>query len=95
MDVEPGAPRAKVRRWLASAGWDKTIRLWPVPDCSKPPFHKLLYPEVLADLRSRTNLRAVSDPASATGWKLDRGPFPGWAKRPESWTGSSKEAPIH
>lgn len=71
-------------RWLASAGWDKTIRLWPVPDVTKPPLHKWPYQDLLRTLRSRTNLRVVSDPGVPTGWKLDRGSFPGWAKRPES-----------
>jgi hypothetical protein len=33
-------------------------------------------------LRSWTNLRVVPDPASSTGWKLEVGPFPGWAKSP-------------
>jgi DNA-binding winged helix-turn-helix (wHTH) protein len=40
------------------------------------------YEEVLATLRSWTNLRAVKDPQSPTGWKLDPGPFPGWEKLP-------------
>ena len=70
-------------RLLASAGHDHTIRLWPVPDMSKPPWHKRPYPELLAALRSRTNLRVVATPDDPTGWKLDVGPFPGWARRPE------------
>jgi WD40 repeat protein len=70
-------------RWVASAGNDKKIILWPVPDLSRPPFHRRPHDEALAWLRSRTNVRAVPDPASPTGWKLDRDPFPGWAKRPE------------
>ena len=70
-------------RWLASAGNDKKIILWPVPDLSRPPFHKRPHDEVLAWLRSRTNVRVVPDPGSATGWKLGRDPFPGWAKVPE------------
>jgi WD40 repeat protein len=70
-------------RWLASAGNDTKIILWPVPDLSKDPLHKRPHQEVLTWLRSKTNLRAVPDPASSTGWKLDRDPFPGWAKRPE------------
>jgi hypothetical protein len=37
----------------------------------------------MAVLRSHTNLRAVPDPHSATGYKLEAGPFPGWAKPPE------------
>jgi hypothetical protein len=37
--------------------------------------------ELLAKLRSLTNLRAVPDPD--TGWKVEIGPFPGWAEVPE------------
>ena len=70
-------------RWLASAGDDFTIRLWPVPNVSKPPLHRRPYAELLRLLRSHTNLRAVPDSASATGYKLEPGPFPGWAKPPE------------
>jgi WD40 repeat protein len=70
-------------RWLASAGGDRTIRLWPVPDVSRTPLHKRPYAELLAVLRSHTNLRAVPDPQSPTGWRLEAGPFPGWAKLPE------------
>lgn len=70
-------------RWLASGGDDGTIRLWPVPDVSKPPPHTLPHEELLAKLRSHTNLRAVPDPASPAGYKLEPGPFPGWAKAPE------------
>ncbi len=70
-------------RWLASAGGDRTIRLWPVPDVSKTPLHKRPYAEFLAVLRSHTNVRAVPDTQSPTGWKLEAGPFPGWAKLPE------------
>jgi WD40 repeat protein len=70
-------------RWLASGGDDRTIRLWPVPDVSKPPPHKWERERFLAMLRAQTNLRAVPDAQSATGWRVDRGPFPGWAKLPE------------
>jgi WD40 repeat protein len=70
-------------RWLTSTGTDRKVRLWPVPDVSEPPLHKLPYQDLLTDLRSRTNLRVVPAPDSATGWKLDRDPFPGWARRPE------------
>jgi WD40 repeat protein len=67
-------------RWVASTGEDNTLRLWPMPDLSKPPLQTLSHGELVAKLRSLTNLRAVRDPASATGWKIDLGPFPGWAK---------------
>jgi WD40 repeat protein len=71
-------------RFVASTGADHTIRLWPVPDLSRPPLQARPLPDVLSVLRSRTNLRAVRDPQSTTGWKLEVGPFPGWAKLPES-----------
>jgi WD40 repeat protein len=69
-------------RWLASGGDDNTVRLWPVPDITKPPFHKRSHEEVLATLRSWTNLRVVPDAQAATGWKLEPGPFPGWQRLP-------------
>jgi WD40 repeat protein len=55
--------------WIASAT-EESIRLWPVPDVTKPPLHTL------------TNLRVVRDATSSTGWKLDVGPFPGWQDVP-------------
>jgi WD40 repeat protein len=72
-------------RWIASGGQDGTIRLWPMPDLSKPPLHTLPYDDLLAKLHELTNLRAVPDPGSATGYKLETGPFPGWVKFPEWW----------
>jgi len=68
---------------IASGGEDGTIRLWPMPDLTKPPLHTLPHDELLAKLRSLTNLRAVPDPGSDTGWKIEVGPFPGWATVPE------------
>jgi len=70
-------------RWLISAGSDKKIRMWPLPDPSEPPFQTLPREELLARLRALTNLRAVSDPSSATGYKIEAGPFPGWATVPQ------------
>jgi len=69
-------------RWVASAGMDKTVRLWPVPDVRKTPPHKCSHDEFLATLHSWTNVRAVPDPKSSTGWKLETGPFPGWKDVP-------------
>jgi len=69
-------------RWLASAGEDNTLRLWPMPDLTKPPLHTLPHGELLAKLHSLTNLRAVRDPESSTGWTIDLGPFPGWRQVP-------------
>ncbi|HSL19503.1 MAG TPA: winged helix-turn-helix domain-containing protein [Methylomirabilota bacterium] len=68
---------------IASCGGDGPIRLWPMPDLTKPPLHTLPHDELLAKLHSLTNLRAVRDPASDTGWTIEIGPFPGWATVPE------------
>ena len=70
-------------RWLATAGEAFAIHLWPVPDVLKPPPHRRPYDDLLNVLRSHTNLRAVPDASSATGYTLALGPFPGWAKVPE------------
>ena len=72
-------------RWVASAGEDATIRLWQVPDVTKTPPHKRGHEEFLAMLRSWTNVRAVPDAKSSTGWKLETGRFPGWKDLPISW----------
>jgi WD40 repeat protein len=68
-------------RWIASVG-DDAIRLWPMPDVTKPPLHTLPHAELMAKLDAFTNLRVVRDPSSSTGWKLDVGPFPGWKDVP-------------
>ena len=70
-------------RWIASGGDDGMIRLWPMPDLTKPALHTLPHDELLAKLKSLTNLRAVRDPASDTGYTIEIGPFPGWATVPE------------
>jgi WD40 repeat protein len=69
-------------RWVASSGEDDTLRLWPMPDLSKPPLHTLTHGELLAKLHSLTNLRAARDPNSSTGWTIELGPFPGWRELP-------------
>jgi WD40 repeat protein len=68
--------------WVATSGEDNTFRLWPMPDLSRTPLHTLPLDQLLAKLRSLTNLRAVRDPASASGWKIEVGPFPGWKDVP-------------
>ncbi len=68
-------------QWVASASGSE-IRLWPMPDLSKSPFHTLPHDELMAKLRSLTNLRVVEDTTAATGYKLDVGPFPGWKDVP-------------
>jgi WD40 repeat protein/DNA-binding winged helix-turn-helix (wHTH) protein len=70
-------------RWIATGGEDSTIRLWPMPDLSRPPLHTLPRDELIARLKTLTNLRAVEDPDSPGGWKIEAGPFPGWDTVPE------------
>jgi WD40 repeat protein len=69
-------------RWIASGGMDKTVRLWPMPDLSKPPLHTLPHDELIAKLKTLTNLRVVRDEESSTGWTLTPDPFPGWETAP-------------
>ncbi len=69
-------------KWIASFGADNTLRLWPMPDLDAPPLHTLPRKDLLARLRSLTNLRAVRDAKSATGWKIEVGRFPGWKDVP-------------
>ena len=66
--TDAGSPRA---------GPTAPIRLWPVPDVTKPPLHTLPLDVLLARLRTHTNLRAVADPAivnrlQARAWALPR-----------------------
>jgi WD40 repeat protein len=68
--------------WIASSGDDKTLRLWPMPDLSEPPLHTLPHDQLIAKLKTLTNLRVVRDKESPTGWKLEVGPFPGWETVP-------------
>ena len=76
IDVSPD------RRWVASGGPDSTVRLWPMPDLTEAPLHTLPREELLAKLRSLTNLRVVEDPEAPGGWNLEVGPFPGWETVP-------------
>ena len=69
-------------KWVASDGEDKTLRLWPMPDLDQPPLHTLPRDELVAKLKALTNLRAVRDAKSATGWSIELGPFPGWKNIP-------------
>jgi WD40 repeat protein len=70
-------------RWVASSTMSSNLRLWPMPDLSKPPLYTLPHDELIAKLHSLTNIRVVRDEASPNGWKLEIGPFPGWAEVPE------------
>lgn len=71
-------------RSIVSAGDDGTVRIWPMPDVARTPLHALPYDELLAKLRSLTNLRVVADSASPTGYALRSEPFRGWGE-PPSW----------
>jgi WD40 repeat protein len=80
-------------RWVASGGDDGTVRVWPMPDLSQPPLHTLPHEELLARLKSLTNVRVVEESASTisawlrtargSGYELDIVSFPGWAKARE------------
>ncbi len=59
------------------------LRVWRMPDMTKPPFLALPYEELMAKLDSFTNLRVVRDENSPTGWKQEIGPFQGWETVPE------------
>ena len=67
--------------WIASVAGDGTLRLWPMP--KGPPLHTLPYEELLAKLRTLTNLRAVEDDSAPSGYRFEVGPFPGWAEVPD------------
>jgi hypothetical protein len=68
-------------KWVASAAEDE-IRLWPMPDVTKPPLHALPHDELMPKLRALTNLQVVEDAAAAKGYRLEVGPFPGWKDLP-------------
>ena len=70
-------------RWLASAGADGTLRLWPVPDVARPPLHALPHEGLLARLGAFTNLRAVPAADAPGGYRVEPGPFAGWSREPE------------
>jgi WD40 repeat protein len=69
-------------RWITTLDRSDTITLWPIPDLSRRPLHTLPYDQLLAKLRSLTNLRVVEDPESSSGWGWDIDPFPGWEELP-------------
>ncbi len=69
-------------RWVASSGEDNTLRLWPMPDLSQPPPHAWPLDALLVKLRSLTNIRAMRDASSPTGWRIALAPFPGWRDVP-------------
>jgi len=68
-------------RWVAYEAGDG-LRLWAMPDLDEPPFHTLPHDQLLDRLDALSNLRAVEDDGSTTGWSLEVGPFPGWQDVP-------------
>jgi hypothetical protein len=68
-------------RWIASAAGSE-IRLWPMPDLTKPPLHTLPLDQLLAKLHELTNLQVVADETAPSGYRLEVGPFPGWKNVP-------------
>jgi DNA-binding winged helix-turn-helix (wHTH) protein/WD40 repeat protein len=94
-DEEPhwliGGPRADVEsvtvspdgRRIASGHSDGTIRLWSMPDLTKPPLHDLPRAEIIARLKSLTNLRVVRNPDDPESYAVKAEPFPGWHTTPE------------
>jgi hypothetical protein len=66
-------------RWIAVGGRG-TISLWRMPEGR--PLHTLPRRDFLDYLRARTNLRAVPDGKSDTGYRLEWAMFPGWNKAP-------------
>ena len=68
-------------RFVASGHADGSIRLWPVPDASRPTLHDLPRDELLAMLRTR--LSADFDLHDIDAFPLRTGPFPGWDVLPE------------
>lgn len=69
-------------RWIASAAFDRTVRLWPMPDVGETPLQARPLEELRDTLRSLTNLRAVEDPSAPNGYRIEAGPFPGWETLP-------------
>jgi hypothetical protein len=70
-------------RWIAALT-PSGITLWPMPDLSRAPLHTLPHDELMATLKAMTNLRAVPDEESYTGYRLepDFSSYRGWAEVP-------------
>jgi WD40 repeat protein len=84
-------------RWLASGGADRRVRLWPLADVSTVPLQKRSRPELLSVLKTLTNLRAVADPGSPSGYRVAPVRFPGWGPHqqgaaPASGAGGERSA---
>jgi len=71
-------------RWIATRGKDGTVRLWPMPDLARVPLASLPHDELVARLENLTNLRAVPDDTSYSGYRIetDLSTPRGWAEVP-------------
>lgn len=72
-------------RQMASGHVDGTIRLWPMPDASRPTLYDLPHDELLALLRTRLDVapNTLGTMGGGVGAPLRKGPFPGWETVPE------------
>ena len=70
-------------RQLASSDRSGLLRVWAVPDTSKPPPHSLPLSELLAKMDSLTNLRMIRDDGMPNGWRTKVKRFPGWQSLPD------------
>ena len=86
---EPGSNDAWVSpdgRWVASASsGDDDLYLWPMPDLTSAPLHTLPHDELMVRLESLTNLRAVPDAESHSGYRIeaDFTAYRGWETVPD------------
>jgi len=71
-------------RQIASGHVDGTIRLWPMPDASRPTLYDLPHDELLAVLKTRLDVapNRLGTMGGGVGAPLRRGPFPGWESFP-------------
>ena len=71
-------------KWIAGAGLDGAVYLWPVPDVGRPPLYTLPRAELIAKLIGLTNLRAVPDEEAPDGYRLepDLSAYRGWETVP-------------
>ena len=65
---------------IITADHGGTLRIWEIPNGR--PFRVLPLHELLKRLRALTNLRAVRNEDSATGYVLEPEPFQGWEEVP-------------
>jgi WD40 repeat protein len=69
-------------RWIAASSGSE-IRLWPMPELSKPPLHTLPLAELLAKLNDLTNYQVVGDGSTpGKGYRIESSGFPGWKTVP-------------